>query len=167
MSKYIELYSGNRNRNIYPLPASYEVPFAATFHCKTPNQSYDSVTDGSLYYKFTLYPVTGENAIQGIFQPGTTNFSLFLDPSMNNSFGTASYNFIPNYYKGYIIRANGEVRTIRSYNPSTGNISVDQPFTSVTSGDIYDLFQTFPTQNNYLYIPTVDDNNNIHKQDKK
>ena len=161
MSKYIELYSGNRNRNIYPLPASYEVPFASTFHCKTPNQSYDAVIDGAIYYKFTLYPQSDDFAINGVFQPGTSNFSLFLDPNMNNSFGTDSYNVIPNYYKGYLIISNGENRTIRSYNPTNGNATIDQPFSSVTSGDSYILYQTFPTQNYYLYIPTVDDNNNI------
>ncbi len=161
MSKYIELYSGNRNRNIYPLPASYEVPFAATFHCKTPDQSYDAVTDGAIYYKFTLYPQNVDYAITGQFQSGTTNFSLFLDPNMNNLAGTDPYNFITNYYKGYIINSNGENRIIRSYDPNTGNISIDQPFTFVSVGDNYTLYQTFPTQNNYLYIPTIDDNNNI------
>jgi hypothetical protein len=161
MSKYIELYSGNRNRNIYPLPASYEVPFAATFHCKTPNQSYDVVADGAVYYKFTLYPQSDDFAINGVFQPGTSNFSLYLDPAMNNSYGTDSYNSIPNYYKGYIINSNGEDRIIRSYNPSTGNITIEQPFTSVSAGDSYILYQTFPTENTYLYIPTVDDDNNI------
>ena len=161
MSKYIELYSGNRNRNIYPLPASYEVPFAATFHCKTPNQAYDAVTEGAVYYKFTLYPQTNDYAINGIFQPGTSNFSLFLDPNMNNFFGTDPYNFIPNYYKGYIIKSNGEYRIVRSYNPSTGNITIDQPFVSVSAGNNYSLYQAFPTQNNYIYIPTRDDNNNI------
>ena len=160
MSKYIELYSGNRNRNIYPSPSSYEVPFAATFHCKTPNQSYDVVADGAVYYKFTLYPQSNDFAINGFFQPGTTNFSLYLDPNMNNSYGTDSYNFIPNYYKGYIIISNGESRTIRSYNPTNGNATIEQPFSSVSAGDGYILYQTFPTQNTYLYIPTVDDDNN-------
>jgi hypothetical protein len=161
MSKYIELYSGNRNRNIYPLPASYEVPFAATFHCKTPNQSYDTVTDGAIYYKFTLYPQNEDYAIVGTFQSGTTNFSLYLDPTMNDSYGTSPYNLTPNYYKGYTIISNGQERIIRSYNPSTGNASVDQPFALISPGDTYTLYQAFPTQNNYLYIPTVDDNNNI------
>jgi hypothetical protein len=161
MSKYIELYSGNRNRNIYPLPASYEIPFSATLQNKSPDQSYDVVTDGALYYKFTLYPQSTQYAIVGNFQPGTTNFSLYLDPNMNNSFGTDSYNIITNYYKGYIINSNGEDRIIRSYNPASGNATIDQPFTSVVSGNTYSLYQTFPTQNNYLYIPTTDNNNNI------
>lgn len=167
MSKYIELYSGNRNRNLYPQPASYQVPFSATQQNITPNKSQDPVANGAIYYTFTLYPQSDDYAIEGKFQDGSTNYNLYLDPTMNNSFGTEPYNFIPNYYKGYIIlRISNpvEIRTIRSYDPTSGLITIDAPFSNSATpiiGDGYEIYQTFPESRNYIYIPTVDDNYNI------
>lgn len=163
MSKYIELYSGNRNRIIYPQPASYEIPFSAVLQNVNPLSYQDPVAKGSIYYTFTLYPELPEFAITGKFQAGTNNYSLFLDPSMNNSLGTNGYSFIKNYYKGYTVIhvPSGEDRIIRSYDPSTGNIRIDYPFTSVAVGDSYELYQGFPTNKNYIYIPTQDNNYNI------
>lgn len=167
MSKYIELYSGNRNRNLYPQPASYQVPFSSTLQNITPNKSQDPVANGAIYYTFTLYPQSDDFAIIGKFQDGSTNYNLYLDPNMNNSFGTEPYNFIKNYYKGYIILRlsnPSEIRIIRSYDPSNGLITLDAPFSDngfPIIGDDYEIYQTFPDSKNYIYIPTVDDNYNI------
>lgn len=163
MSKYIELYSGNRNRIIYPQPASYEIPFAAVLQNVNPISYQDPVAKGSIYYTFTLYPEKPEYALSGNFQPGTNNYSLFLDPLMNNSSGTRPYSFIKNYYKGYTVVHNlsGESRIIRSYDQTSGNIRINLPFTSVSAGDSYKLYQGFPTNKNYIYIPTQDNNYNI------
>lgn len=163
MSKYIELYSGNRNRNLYPLPASYEVPFSATLQNVSPNKSQDPVINGSIYYKFTLYPQSDQYAITGKFKDGTTSYNLYLDPNMNNITGNDPYSYIPNYYKGYIILRTinpSETRIIRSYDPTNGLITIDSPFTSAVAGDDYEMYQSFPENRNYIYIPTIDDNYN-------
>ena len=163
MSKYIELYSGNRNRNLYPLPASYEVPFSATLQNVSPNKSQDPVINGSIYYKFTLYPQSDQYAITGKFKDGTTSYNLYLDPNMNNITGNDPYSYIPNYYKGYIILRTinpSETRIIRSYDPTNGLITIDSPFTSAAAGDDYEMYQSFPENRNYIYIPTIDDNYN-------
>lgn len=163
MSKYIELYSGNRNRNLYPLPASYEVPFSATLQNISPNKSQDPVVNGSIYYTFTLYPQSDQYAIKGKFKDGTNAYNLYLDPTMNNITGNDPYSYIPNYYKGYIILRTlnpTETRIIRSYDPTNGLIMVDSPFTSASPGDDYEMYQSFPENRNYIYIPTIDDNYN-------
>ena len=163
MSKYIELYSGNRNRIIYPQPASYEIPFSAVLQNVSPISYQDPVVKGSVYYTFTLYPRQDQYAINGTFQPGTINYILYLDPSMNNTEGLRPYSYIPDFYKGYTIIhvPSGESRTIRSFDPTSGKATIDSPFTSISPGDSYKLYQGFPTNVNYLYIPTQDDNYNI------
>ena len=119
MSKYIELYSGNRNRNLYPLPASYEVPFSSTLQNVSPNKSQDPVVNGSIYYTFTLYPQSDQYAIKGKFKDGTTSYNLYLDPSMNNITGNDPYSYIPNYYKGYTL--NDFIHTNEKYHIGNDN----------------------------------------------
>jgi hypothetical protein len=58
MARFIELYSGNRNRNQYPLVSSFEVPFSSTLQNASPDKSADPIIDGSIYFSFTLSPPT-------------------------------------------------------------------------------------------------------------
>ena len=53
-TRYIELYSGNRNRLNYPNPASFEVPFAAIQPQMAPVNASDPIADGSISFYFTL-----------------------------------------------------------------------------------------------------------------
>ena len=50
--RYIELYSGNRNRNQYPVQSSFEVPFAPTRQCANSQQAFDPLFTGPIYYKW-------------------------------------------------------------------------------------------------------------------
>lgn len=155
MSNFIELYSGNRNRELYPLPSYFESPFAAVQQ-NVPTNAQDPVIQGTIYYTFTLYPPTTIYAMGGM-QPGSSATAIFLDPNQS-----PEYSKVPNFYKGFTLVDTGsptqEAHIIRSYDPSSGLVTFEKPFTAV-SGGVYHLFIGFPTQD-YIYIPTVDDNGN-------
>ena len=51
--RYIELYSGHRNRSQFPLPSSYDVPFASTRQILSGTYSFDPICTGAIYYTWT------------------------------------------------------------------------------------------------------------------
>ena len=155
MSRFIELYSGNRNRHQYPLASSFEVPFSSTIQNASPDKSTDPIVDGSIYFSFTLSPPTIP-AYTGVFAAGSSTSSPILD--VNQSPG---YSYVNNFFIGYTIVDNtsGERRIIRSYSPSTASVTLDSPFSAITVGDAYELYSGFPTKTS-LFLPGVDNNNN-------
>ena len=127
MSRFIELYSGNRNRNQYPLASSFEVPFSSTLQNATPDKSLDPIVDGAIYYSFSL---ANDNlpAYKGTFQAGSSPSSPLLDPNQS-----PNYSYINNFFIGYTIIniTSGDFKTVRSYNPTTASITMDSPFTVI------------------------------------
>lgn len=155
MARFIELYSGNRNRNQYPLVSSFEVPFSSTLQNASPDKSADPIIDGSIYFSFTLSPPTIP-AYTGNFAAGSSTSVPILD--VNQAPG---YSYVTNFFVGYTIVDNtsGESRIVRSYTPSTASITLDSPFSAITAGDAYELYSGFPTKTS-LFLPGVDNNNN-------
>jgi hypothetical protein len=155
MSRFIELYSGNRNRNQYPLASSFEVPFSSTLQNATPDKSLDPIIDGSIYFSFTLSPPTIP-AYTGNFAAGSSTSSPILDVKQ-----APGYSYVNNFFVGYTIVdiTSGESRVVRSYSPSTSSITLDSPFSAITAGDPYELYSGFPTKTS-LFLPGVDNNNN-------
>jgi len=76
MRRYIQLYSGNRNRQDYPNPSTFNVPYSSTHQIKTPLDAEDPVLSGQIYYYFELNP----QKILGNFQTGTSQSNPVLDP---------------------------------------------------------------------------------------
>jgi hypothetical protein len=156
--KIIELYSGNRNRKLYPLQSSFQVPFES-FIQNSYNKNYksqDPVIDGAIYYKFTLSDLNSPNAV-GAYRPGSDKKIIYLDSSQ-----TPFYYPIFNYYKGFIISDNtsGEYRQIKSFDEKNGLITLEYPFSAtITPGNQYSLYSGFPNKN-YLFIPQIDTNKN-------
>lgn len=154
MSKYIELSSANRNREQFPLVSYFEVPFAPTVQNGKPDDALDPVVNGTIYYSFTLYP---PNIIlaSGMIQPGSGPSAIRLDPN-----GDPTPSQVPNFYKGYTFTdtGTGESRIVRSYRPSTGYVTFEKPFSSISAG-AYNMFIGFATANS-IFIPTVDDYGN-------
>ncbi len=74
--RYIQLYSGNRNRQQYPHPAQFNVPYASTHQIKTPLDASDPVLSGQIYYYFELNP----RIIEGTFQSASSQSAPQLDP---------------------------------------------------------------------------------------
>lgn len=163
-TKYIEVFSSSRNRNLYPNPSSFEIPFSSQYQYDSKEQVADPVINGSIYYKFALTnynSITPIGSFVGKFQTGTDLNVMYLDPNQ-----TPFYSHIENYYKGYILRLNipnSYEAIIRSYDPLTGQITINVPWGDITNqptvGIEYQIYTTTPTTY-YLNIPSVDINGN-------
>ena len=163
--RYIELYSGNRNRNQYPLQSSFEVPFAPTRQCTNSQQAFDPLFSGPIYYKWESG--TGAGTVIPSW-PGATA------PDVNSTPGciylttaSASLSSIPNYYVGYkLYNTTTEYTTIIGYDPTTSKFTLLKPFTSVPG--LVTLFDpTNPTNSPVsgtttltVHIPSKDINQN-------
>lgn len=154
MSNSIEIYSGNRNRELYPEVAYFEVPFAPTLQNAPPNQAQDPVINGPVIYKFALFPEALPQ-LGGNAQPGSDASSIVMQ-----TFGFLTIT-TDNYYKGFTItiKALGESRTIMSYTGSTSRITFDKPFSADPTGLNYLLYLSLP-KTTYMYLPSLDLNGN-------
>lgn len=133
--RYIELYSGSRNRERYPLPSSYVVPFASTRQILNPTQAIDPLSTGPIYYTWQggnpyngapFASLTGSSISQIIlpvspYEPGKTNLT--------------------DYFLGYeITNVNTtQTRKVSRYLPVNTAFIPDEGFTSYTAGDQFTL----------------------------
>ncbi len=122
--RILQIYSGNRNRNLFPSPSSFEIPFAPTFPSYNGQHSNaeDVVCKGGIYYKFVYTPQTNLTNSYGkitpnptivytsaVYAPGSTRSSLILDfgivaKNVNQIIkfpSTARQNYFKNFYKGF------------------------------------------------------------------
>lgn len=162
MSKYIELYSKNRNRILYPNPSSFTVSYSPTSKIIE-----NPVINGTIYYKFSYQP--GDNPTIGVFSgsinSGISNLSnvyLIGNPSSGIGAMQPYYPTLPNFFVGYIFKFIGssESRIITSYDPSSGRLTFDKPWIDTINFGLYKIYLDFPTFN-YISIPTVDINGNV------
>lgn len=124
--RYIELYSGNRNRNQYPLQSSFEVPFAPTRQLSSNFQAFDPLCTGPILYKWNSsiitnppFPPTAPDLGSTTSIINLTSISGILSP-------------VPNYYMGYqLYDGISEYRTINTYNPTTSSFILSTPFSIV------------------------------------
>ena len=168
--RYIELYSGNRNRNQYPVQSSFEVPFAPTRQCANSQQAFDPLFTGPIYYKW----ISGTSSLDSVTPawPGATAPDS-ASPYIVSSPGciylasiSGNLSSIQNYYVGYQLY-NGvtEYRTIIGYDPITSKFILQQSFTSVPATvDLIDPSNGLTSGTNPLtiHIPTKDiDRNSV------
>jgi hypothetical protein len=150
--RYIELYSADRNRSLYPNAAEFVVPFTNGGFNSTPQSAYDPITYGPVYYSWQGGSVN-TNLI-GWTKTGTKDSEVLLgDPS------TGSLSSIPNFYAGCAIKIFeivNETRTILSYIPSSSSIIPSIAFEGLTTsgGIIYIILD--PSTGPQIYIPSVD-----------
>jgi len=156
-TRYIELYSGRRDRVKYPNPASFEVPFAAVqSNNANASQSIDPVCNAGIYYTFTLYSrvlpfMYGELREGSDAYKASLSFDFF-DPG----------NLIPNFYKGYsfVNKINGESHIIRVFDQTTATVTFDEPFAqALVPGNRYDMYAGYPNKDS-VFIPSLDSNGN-------
>lgn len=154
-TRYIEIYSGNRNRLMYPNPASFEVPFAAVQPLVSPATSVDPVTDGAISFYFTLnsrdYPFMNAKYIDGSRTSATLQFDYY-DPG----------NIIPNFYNGYILldTTTKQQHIIRSFDPSSGSVTFDLPFdTALVAGNTCEIYAGYPDKYG-IFLPLIDNSGN-------
>lgn len=117
MSKrYIEIYSGRRNRQQYPSPANFVIPFGISSEVKDP------VLNGAIYYNMiTSYGFS--------YDSGT------IGSSSNSGTVTLNSSNVPqtviDAYKGLVLRILSgyeESSIILTYNPSTSTITLNPGF---------------------------------------
>jgi hypothetical protein len=162
---FIELYSVNRNRQLYPLASNYEVPFAPTTHtshCSTTPDAVDPVLKGVIEYKFFLFPSIFPEA-SGKVMPGSRPSAINLD----NQLGFFQ-NVQTDYYIGYtlMIGETGEKRTVTRYNPSTATVTLNKPLSSDPNGQTYGLYLDLPNQTS-MFLPSFDINGNaVNRSDQ-
>jgi len=172
--RFIELSSANRNRNQYPQPAEFEVPFAPsrsmnnnsslkgayyTGNVSTGavNMVYsqnmdvaDTVTNGVVEYKWT-----GGNLLNTISaQTGTTTYNIYV----NVAGLTSPYKNVYNYYVGYRLYVNTtSFGIIQSYNPSSGLFTLQTPLASIAVGDNIEIRDpSSNTPNIQIVLPGID-----------
>ena len=52
-TRYIEICSAHRNRNQFPLPSSFDIPFSPTKQLSNGTQARDPLINGAIYYTWT------------------------------------------------------------------------------------------------------------------
>lgn len=161
---FIELYSGNRNRNQYPEPASFEVPFAFTGRPTQGKNALDPVNKGGVYYKFIVDSGNDYTSI-GTFGTGSTAES----PVLNLNQEGEHVSTLKNYYVGWYIADmttlqnnpddNNAIQLITSYDPQTLKLTLILPLSADPTGHKYGLFFA-PPKKNQISIPAIDQNFN-------
>jgi len=158
--RYIELYSGNRNRELYPEPASFEVPFESTIQNLTGNRARDPIVMGTINYKF-ITSSTDYYVAEGTFGPGSSAAAPVLSTEQTGE----KLSTITNYYVGWYVvdttvpLSANSILLITGYNPATATLTLIQPFPADVTGHKYGLYSSNPTLD-YISIPTIDINNN-------
>jgi len=164
--RFIELYSGFRNRVQYPEPAQFEVPFSPTQNASGQNSS-DPIVNGGVYYKFKLSSLDFQSTAP--FGPGSTSTNPVLSSKKFTLSGeTPSY--IIDYYVGwYIVDLGPDPKNVNypdrfnqliiGYNPSTLTLTLAQPLPNNITGHFYGLI-TRVTNVTQISIPAIDVNFN-------
>lgn len=164
MSKrYIELYSRNRNRTEFPLPSSYEVPFAPTRQILSASFSTDPICTGAIYYTWSggnstvspnSYIITGATLSPGYTStPGAIYLSY------------AGLSECYNYYIGYqlVNLTTSNTQTIISYDPTSAKFILDKPFVNgIAAGNTFAISDPSNGIGSpaTIYIPSKDIYNN-------
>jgi hypothetical protein len=149
-TRYIEIYSAHRNRNRFPQPSSFEIPFSPTKQLANGSQATDPLINGAIYYTWT-----GKLVIDsGTLKSGSKDSSPQLEVS-----NTHSQSSLPNFYLGYHMTIQTvlepETRTIIAYNPSTVGVLPDVSFNGVSNtGQAYVIFDM--TTTDFIHLPAVD-----------
>lgn len=159
--RFIELYSGNRNRVQYPNPAQFEIPFSSTVQT-TGRNAVDPVVNGGVYYKFSV-DSDSVFGTEGLFSPGSTQANPIIN--LKPLYGEVPSTIV-DYYVGqylYVIDEDGNIsipHLITAYNPSTLMLTLSLPLKDDPNGKRYALSVNPPSINGQVSIPAVDINYN-------
>lgn len=148
--RYIEIYSAHRNRNQFPVPSSFEIPFSPTKQIPNASYSTDPLINGAIYYTWKSSLVIDS----GNLKSGSRDANPLLEIS-----NTHSQSNIPNYYVGYHMTINTtievETRSIIAYNPSTVGVTPDVSYNGVSlSGQPYLIFDMSTPE--FIHLPAQD-----------
>lgn len=145
--KYMDINSSFRNRNTYPNPCDFVMPYRSSKEYRSEYFFDDPV--------LTSTPYTAASSSNPPLQTqlGSTSTSIILDPRETT---------IPNYYILSYLEINGEYREIIQYNGNTLTVTVLVPFTVATVGINYTIRKTIPTLLTNIDIANLDTNNLVN-----
>lgn len=146
--KYMDINSSYRDRNRYPNPCDFVVPYRGSKEYSYEPFFNDPVLNSTPYSNAssTLPPL--------LTQAGSTPTNIILDPRETT---------IPNYYILSFLEINGEFHKIIQYNGTTLNATVDIPFITPVIGVNYTIRKTIPTLTTNITLNSIDFYNNVTK----
>jgi hypothetical protein len=146
--KYMDIYSSYRDRNRYPNPCDFVIPYRGSKEYSEDYFFNDPV--------LTSTPYTGASSTVPplLTQAGSTPTNIILDPRETN---------ISNYYILSYLEINNEYHKIIQYNGSTFTITVDTPFITPVIGVNYTIRKTIPTLITNITINNVNSINCVDK----
>ena len=145
--KYMDINSSFRNRNTYPNPCDFVMPYRTSKEYRSEYFFDDPVLTSTPYTAASSYNPPLQT------QPGSTLTSIILDPRETT---------IPNYYILSYLEINGEYREIVQYNGNTLTATVLIPFTVSTVGVNYTIRKSIPTLVSNINIANLDTNNLVN-----
>jgi len=157
--RFIELYSGNRNRVQYPEPAQFEIPFSSTIQT-TGKNAVDPVVNGGVYYKFVGDSLNAYGA-EGNFQPGsTTSNPIISSKPVYGEIPSTIFDYYVGWYLYVLDTTTSKPYLITGYNPSTLTLTLSLPLETDPNDKRYALSVNPPSVNGQVSIPAVDINFN-------
>ncbi len=155
--RYIELYSANRNRNQYPLPSSFEVPFAPTRQLNN-YQAVDPICSGPIYYIWNggdpTNPAPFPSPSTIVADSNSSPGCIYLKDTANSL--STYLSSIPNYYVGYYLTtSSSESKTIIAYDPTAAKFLLDQPFNDPNYKDGTTSYTITDPSNGSSATPTI------------
>ncbi len=145
--KYMDINSSYRNRNKYPNPCDFVIPYRGS-----QDYSYDYFFNDPILTS-TPYSNVTTTTPPLTTQIGSTPINIILDSRETS---------ISNYYIFSFLEINNEYHKIIQYNGSTLTATVDNPFITPVIGVNYTIRETIPTLttnitiNNINYLNSVD-----------
>lgn len=146
--KYMDINSEFRDRNRYPNPCDFVIPYRGSKEYYSEFFFNDPILTSTPYSNASniVPPLTT--------QVGSTPTDIILDTRETT---------IPNYYILSFLEINGEFHKIIQYNGSSLTATVDSPFVTPVVGVNYTIRQTIPTLTTNITINAVELFNSVSK----
>lgn len=145
--RYLEIYSKHRNRNQFPHPSSFDIPFAPTKQISSGQQAYDPVLNGLIYF----YYQHSTPLDQGYLFSGSSDSAVVLHSTSHDQPS------LFNYYVGCIIAIltpSGVItRVITDYYPSSLTVVPDISFNGISPNQPYVIFDFSTSEFLHLIVP--------------
>jgi len=146
-TRFLELYSEHRNRQQYPNPSNFIVPFQASSNQST----VDPIINGAVFY---TWKASASAINSGILKNGSTNSTPLLSnkngnqPSAVNAYlGCQFYNCSTN-----------QTRLILEYQPSSCSLTLQEACSNTTAGQPYIIYDI--STNSAIHLPYQDNYGN-------
>ncbi len=153
MSKrYLEIYSEFRDRQQYPSPANFVIPFGTSSGVKDP------ILNGAIYYQWGGSPIGGDVVPKydyGYIISAENCGTVTLKSSVGPQTVVDAYKGLTLYIIPPLDQGNYQTNTILTYNPSTSTVTLQTGTSIDPTGSYYDIVSNW---SNYVNIGTSSTN---------